>query len=124
MFKCDIQRTKDARKAKEIRDRRSYWGVDGHEYLFGVDRSARRHELFVACKGICFICGRFAPEDGPDGTHGELHHRGCYCLKCIEWRCGQLVRACHRHRTPGFQKVAERKADAIAAFEKLYDNIV
>ena len=99
----DRAATATAWGAGQFKDRRSYLAKNGHEYLFGQDRSTRRHELFEKCHGLCAVCGEFAPEDGAPGFHGELHHVGCYCLGCIEWRCGQLKNKCHRHRTPGFQ---------------------
>ena len=93
-------------------DRRSYCGTDGHVYLWGKDRSCARAELFARVHGKCHVCGSFAPETGYPGFHGEVHHRGCYCLSCLEWRCGQLVRPCHRHRTSQFKKVAPGLAAA------------
>ena len=95
--------TAKARKAGRILDRRSYIGRDGHEYLRGIDRSNRRHEAFVKYRSRCFVCGAYAPEHGYPGFAGEIHHRKCYCLGCIEIRCGQLAGKCHQRR-PGFVK--------------------
>lgn len=106
----DAFRTRLSREAGYFLDKRSFWNRDGHENRFGIDRSARRHELFVKCEGRCAVCGAFAPEQGQPGFHGELHHTRCYCMpetSCvhpIDWRCGQLVRPCHHHRTAGFVK--------------------
>jgi hypothetical protein len=115
MMKRDAERTKAAKYVSK----KSYFGTDGHEYLYGRDRGPRRHELYLSCQGQCFVCGKFAPEEGHPGFHGEVHHTRCYCLGCIEWRCGQLAGKCHRHRTEGFIRKV-KQIEAHADFQELY----
>ena len=65
---------------------------------------SRRHELFDELQRRVFRLRKLCTGDGYPGFCGEVHHRKCYCLPHIEWRCGQLKAPCHRHRTHGFVK--------------------
>ena len=85
-------------------DKRSFVSLDGHLYLRGLDKISQRPRVFKLHKEKCAVCGALASEHGG----GEWHHlRRCDCVGCSEVRCSQFVRDCHRHRTPGFQRVAK-----------------
>jgi hypothetical protein len=52
------------------KDSRSYRTLHGQEFLFGKDKTARRHAIYRRCRGRCFACGKWTPFEG-----GEWEHR-------------------------------------------------
>jgi hypothetical protein len=103
--------TANLRDAGLLVSKKSFVGRDGHLYFEGADKSRLRPLVFKRHKSKCAVCGAHAPEEGEDGYRGEWNHRekcDCPTKRCSEVRCGQLVRDCHRHRTPGFHRHAEK----------------
>jgi hypothetical protein len=90
-FKRSIPLTKEA----GFVDKRSWRSIDGHDLLFGVDKSARRTQIYQRDKSICQICKRPAP----GGCSGEWRHlanehngfKRCDCMEGGEW----AHHACH-----------------------------
>jgi hypothetical protein len=108
MMKRDISRT----KAAKFKDRRSYWGTDGHVYLPGPrnqDKPDWRRKAFALHGEICAVCGAHAPEIGYEFTAAHWHHpRRCSCPEHTEVRCNPWTgRKCHRHGVSGFKRVAD-----------------
>jgi len=89
--KRDIQAT----KAAKFTDKRSFRTLDGHDLLFGVDKSARRTEIWQRDKGICKICGLMTYQGtyALSGERGEWRHlanrhngfKRCDCMEGGEW---------------------------------------
>lgn len=80
---------------------RSYWTLAGHVYLFGIDASLRRLEIFERDLGCCQIQGENCL--GPFvGWDGHLHHiKGgntddrCWCPHNLQWTCANCHREAH-----------------------------
>lgn len=105
-MKRDIERT----KAAKFKDRRSYWGNDGHVYARGKDKGRFRAQKFEEHGEYCDVCGAFTPEHGSEFVAGHWHHvKRCSCPGCTEIRCNPFTgRKCHMHGVSGFQRVARR----------------
>jgi hypothetical protein len=89
-FKKDSVRTKE----RAFLDPRSFVSLDGHELLAGVDKSARRTEIFQRDKGMCQMCGGHASvsayrlADAGEWRHLANEHNGfkrCDCMEGGEW---------------------------------------
>lgn len=73
-------------------DKRSARTIDGHELLFGSDKSARRIQIFRRDKGICQICKKLTDYDSIQNV-GEWRHlsnehnnfKRCDCMEGGEW---------------------------------------
>ena len=90
-----------------------------HVYLEGIDKSSARPLVFKFHKFKCCVCGHKLREDEEiRDMIGNWHHPGpCDCIEHSELRCDTRTgRACHAHRTSGFQ----RKAGAAKDFDALY----
>jgi len=102
--KKDIAITKLAHEQGWLIHSKSFVSLDGHLFLHRSDKSYQRVLIFRRYK-TCAVCGLPAIEHGEPGFASEWHHKSnCDCIGCAEVRCGQLLRDCHRHRTPGFKR--------------------
>ena len=117
--KEDLRVTKNLRDAGKLEHPDSFVRQDGHLCFEGPDKSAIRAKVFKRYKNRCCICNALLDPAaiGRDPKHGDWHHvENCDCVDCSELRCSpETGRACHAHRTIGF----ERKAQAIADFDKV-----
>ena len=89
-FKKDTPGT----KAAGFVDKRSARTIDGHDILFGADKSARRTEIFQRDKGMCQMCGGHASvsayrlADAGEWRHLLNEHNNfkrCDCMEGGEW---------------------------------------
>ena len=108
-MKKDLQRTAEAK----FKDKRSYWGNDGHIYLPGPrnqDKPDWRPKAFQLHGEACAVCGAYAPEIGNEYTAAHWHHpKRCSCPEHTEIRCNPFTnRHCHEHGRSGFVRVAPR----------------
>ena len=61
----DVERTRQAYESGELRHpkKESYISNAGNYYLFGVDASRRREEIYKREAGLCAECGKWMRED-------------------------------------------------------------
>jgi len=105
----DRERTFAAYQNGHFQDsrRRSYWTNAGHEYLFGIDASNRRSEIYERDKGECQLKLSVMCDPSP-GWSGHMHHiKGgntddrCWCPHNLEWACGVCHSVAHVHVMSG-----------------------
>ena len=74
-------------------DKRSYRTIHGKEFLFGMDKSDRRAEIYQRDYGTCSYCGCFAGWDAGEWHHDPpLSKGGDDSMDGGKWTC----RPCHR----------------------------
>ena len=84
----DRERTKEARKCKLFKDRRSRYTLSGHVFLYGTDKEVIRAAVFrdnINRGGKCDICGKqLASWDG-DLEHiaGGRKNARCDCYHTV-----------------------------------------
>jgi hypothetical protein len=100
----DRTRTKDARKAGILHDRRSFYTFAGHVFLRGEDRSAVRVKVFydniTMRGGRCELCDKRMPTwDGEmDHIEGGRKNARCDCWRTVlndGTTHSNLRRVCH-----------------------------
>ena len=104
------KRDAQATQARGFSDKRSFVSTKGHDYLYGADMSARRHQVFVRDNGRCYFCGAWYGESWGEAHH--LTHRGkggSDDLENIVWSDSK----CHRQH-----HVRPRFGESTAALEK------
>lgn len=111
--KVDVPVTNRLRQAGFFKHGESFVGQNGHLYLKGEDKSRIRHAIFRYYGNVCIACGHMLEEAAPKfNPHcGAWHHKQrCDCVECGELRCDETTgRKCHAHRTPGFDRDAEKQ---------------
>lgn len=90
-------RDEGATGLREFSSPDSYVSSDGHEYLAGADRSARRLEVYRRDRGRCWKCGERIPWEFGEMDHieGGLGAQRCDCLHNLRWACGEDHRDKH-----------------------------
>ena len=80
----DGERTEHAYKTGEFQDedKRSYYSIAGHVYLFGIDMQMRRAAVMLAARNVCAICQeRVSNFDGDlDHIKGGTTNARCDCF--------------------------------------------
>lgn len=111
--KRDITVTKNLREAGFLQDPRSFVSLDGHLFLYGMDKAQTRNFVWRKHKGRCVVCRWKLNIDAEDFSkdRGAWHHpKNCDCVGCSELRCDTTTgRPCHAHRTVGFKRIAQVK---------------
>lgn len=117
-FKVDKEAT--ARRLPAFADKRSFISLDGHEILFGLDKSQRRREIWQRANGRCEMqlipgCRGFANFENGISMSGWAHvsippHRHhCDCKGGGLWTCGPCHRYYHAHKREAEERLRSKQ---------------
>jgi len=111
-WKLDRIATREAIRSKRFKCRRSRMGMKGDEHLAGIDKSNRRHEIYMRARGMCQACPvpHFVSWERGEWDHHPISGLGKPDnLSNGRWVCRASHRLKHVHPKFGVQSSNEKR---------------